>query len=517
MEHNKNITSTWLNSNWLLVGILFLAAALVWGTLREGHSWGDDFAGYIMQAQSIFAGSIPEFLAQNDFTIRETALTLGPVAYPWGTALLLSAIIALKGLDIQALKALNIACFFCFLILIWFWFRKYFPPGWGLLYVALFAFNPTLIGYLNEIGSDIPFLLFSTICVVLIRRFVLEKKYLISRPVDSILIGLAIAFSSTIRINGILLLGVFVIAQAYQNKRDNTLTVQTSGILHRLSVFLPQGKRDWLIQSLPVLVFLLFSIAWMPFFPGSLSYSLAEFNRLKFLTFLYHIHYYLYTPLEFFYPLDQSWLLFSIFLFFTTWGFVRLYFKDLDFAIYYSLTLLLCLVWPPLQGIRFIFAILPLSLYFFMAGMDNYASEIQEKLGAPVRKGMTILLIGVVVIFITFLTRDAVQNLNQGRMILDSPYTKDAQETMAFISTQTRMSDVIVFFKPRALRLYTQRPSVANFFPQALELGNYILMKLDLPPGWNPLSLEQAASLASAGRLDLVFQNATFRLYRVNH
>jgi len=131
MQQSRLRNRPWLNSNWMFLGLLAAVAILIWGTLRSGQTWGDDFASYIMQAQSILSGSIPEFIQQNRFTVQESSILIGPVAYPWGTAVLLAPILYLKGFDIQALKSLNIICFLCFLALLWFGLKKDFSPGWG--------------------------------------------------------------------------------------------------------------------------------------------------------------------------------------------------------------------------------------------------------------------------------------------------------------------------------------------------------------------------------------------------
>jgi len=72
--------------------------------------------------------------------------------------------------------------------------------------------------------------------------------------------------------------------------------------------------------------------------------------------------------------------------------------------------------------------------------------------------------------------------------MLDGPYSNDAQEAFTFISGKTKQSDVVVFFKPRALHLFTKRPSVTLAYPRALELGDYLLVDINLPRDWNQVS-----------------------------
>jgi len=45
---------------------------------------------------------------------------------------------------------------------------------------------------------------------------------MVSKAVDLVLLGLSIAFATTIRTNGILLLGVCLLSQAFQNYRQRS-------------------------------------------------------------------------------------------------------------------------------------------------------------------------------------------------------------------------------------------------------------------------------------------------------
>ena len=77
--------------------ILISALLLHLGSLDGGHNWGDDFASYIRQAECIVQGSWEPFLSQNRFTIEQSDIVPGPLAYPWGYPLLLAGVILLAG------------------------------------------------------------------------------------------------------------------------------------------------------------------------------------------------------------------------------------------------------------------------------------------------------------------------------------------------------------------------------------------------------------------------------------
>ena len=102
--------------NSLLIFIVLLSIAIGSSTLTRGHEWGDDFASYIMQAQSIVDGRTKEFVEHNAFTISQSSILIGPVAYPWGYPLLLTPAIIFKGIHPLTLKLPGLFFFVGFLI-----------------------------------------------------------------------------------------------------------------------------------------------------------------------------------------------------------------------------------------------------------------------------------------------------------------------------------------------------------------------------------------------------------------
>ena len=85
----------------IVIVISFIIGA---GTLRRGHEWGDDWAWYVLQAQSILKGNTAEFIQTSAFTNNESTTYVGPLAYPWGYPLILAPAYAMKGINPLALK-----------------------------------------------------------------------------------------------------------------------------------------------------------------------------------------------------------------------------------------------------------------------------------------------------------------------------------------------------------------------------------------------------------------------------
>src|SRR5689334_1837574 len=191
-----------MHIKWIVV-IIIASFILGAATLTRGHEWGDDFASYIMQAESILNGTTREFVEHNSFTIFESSNQIGPVAYPWGYPLLLTPIYAIEGIHPLALKLPGLFFFAGFLICLYLLFKNRLPQTESLLLVSLFAFNPMLIGFLDQILSDIPFLFFSTLALLLITN---NKQ----NDLHFVLIGVTIFFAFFIRTTGILVLGSLI-------------------------------------------------------------------------------------------------------------------------------------------------------------------------------------------------------------------------------------------------------------------------------------------------------------------
>ncbi len=160
----------------ILAFILLTSVLLGWSVLTRGHWWGDDFAAYIMQAKSILAGSMSEFVVANTFTVTQSSHQIGPAAYPWGFPLMLTPVYALIGLSPLGLKLPGLLTYLGFLLVFFFLTKRRFSLPESLLAVSLFAFNPELLRFLDNIASDIPFLFLSTLGLLLADMYTHEAQ-----------------------------------------------------------------------------------------------------------------------------------------------------------------------------------------------------------------------------------------------------------------------------------------------------------------------------------------------------
>lgn len=496
----------------LLVGV---ASLLILGTLNTGHDWGGDFSSYIMQAQSLVDGSPLEFTRANRFTIENTERLIGPVAYPWGYPAMLAPVYAGFGQSMFALKSIGAVCYLLFLVLLALAFKNKHSGVWLPCLVGLFALNPLLLWYTNRITSDVPFLLVSTLCVVLIGRIIVEKRWFITPGWDGILLGLLIAAAYLIRSNGVVLLATLGISQAIvwapQIRRCRTDTRQPSDVTKRLSIqerLAPLGL--WGNVS-PYVSFFAVMIACWAVLPADGSAHMDAFSGASLGKTWYHLSYYGIMPSEFYKGVPLPKLIYLASLPLMIVGVIRRYRSDHHMVIYVLLTFGLYLVWPATQTIRYLFPILPFYISFMLSGLEALQGTAGRRMA--VKRTLCIAPIAfVLVCFAVQSTVNAHENLNLNRATLQGPFNETSSDLFSFINQETPPDSTLVFFKPRVMRMITGRKAYATTDPKNLGLADYLIVKFHEQRQFPP---EAAERLSEQGLAEQVFDNADFRVYRI--
>jgi hypothetical protein len=291
MKVNGAAMINYINKFWCLIvfGVLIaLTSCLVIGELNYGHDWGGDFAAYIKQAMHVIDGNLQAYVDFNRFTIENSSHGLGPTAYPWGYPVLLAPIVASYGVNLLALKSIGVASHILFITLFWFLFRKGLSPLLFLLLVAFFALNPVFVDYSNDIVTDVPFLFFSMLSIFLIQRNI---QKLGNKPTHSMwweysVMGVLIAFSTTIRSNGILLLFTLALSQGFWLSGILFSVMQEDAsegeTVLKKRVSLENLRRIVPVNIVPYLSFVIFYTIWRAIFPaggeGHVSFILTNFS-----------------------------------------------------------------------------------------------------------------------------------------------------------------------------------------------------------------------------------------------
>ncbi len=466
--------------------------------IDHGHSWGSDFAEYIAQAQVLATGKDNPNRPQ--------------VGYLYGTALLLLPAFKAKGLDLFALKFPMLVCYGAFIAVISIFYQKRFRSGKKLFPTFLLAVSPALISYLNNILSDIPFLLFSSLSVMLFYEMYEEKNSRGKQLLAAIAAGFCVMYAFSCRFQGLVLL----------------LTITCSELLLLLHRIFKHNRlfNYWTksFRAKSILIHLAFYTAFAAFYalykilaPASQGRSdLGFLSDFSLKGFVHNIFYYPFFFKEFFScyghcpsPICVALYLFSLPLIIL--GIARKAGEDAICFIFSLGLLVLYILWPGPQDFRFLFPILPFMILFALHGFE----ELKDPL---IKKSYRIFGLFMLCLFFSSLIFDAIENF-QGRR--DGNYqasSQEARESYAYIRDNTGPDAKILFFKPRVLYLTTGRISAEydtekeSFNDQLREFdyilsyqGQYHTMPLD----------KEAYELPQGIALEKAFSNGFFILYRI--
>lgn len=473
-----------------LIVIILLSMIIGSFTLTRGQDWGDDFASYIMQAQSIVNGNTRNFVERNSFTVSESSVLIGPVAYPWGYPLLLAPVYALKGLHPLWLKLPTLFFYAGFLLCLFYLMKTRFTRTESLLLVSLFAFNPTLIQYLDYILSDIPFLFFSTMALFLMTNGI--KRSL----VNNLTLSVVIAFAFFIRTQGILLLFSYIALQVFDllmHKRNKVLVnTNIKNIIFVLGGF----SFLWAIYALV--------------FPGGNESYFAQYSTFKVETVFGFINSY-FQIFSTFFGEGTVWkyLYYVLFVFFLIGAWTRRK-EEPAFIVFFVLWMFLLITWPYWQGPRFIFPLLPIFMYFTFWDMKTVIAKLPEKYwqsGQIIFAGFWLTITGI---FLFLSITNAYANLKENRSI-NGPFDAVSTEMFTFIKEMTPPDSVIIFFKPRAMRLFTDRNSIMALECERLPLGDYVVINKK----WDNSQIPPDKIRECRTPLENIFENRRFIVYEV--
>jgi hypothetical protein len=176
--------------------------------------------------------------------------------------------------------------------------------------------------------------------------------------------------------------------------------------------------------------------------------------------------------------------------------------------------MVLLVTWPPWQGIRFIFPLLPIFIYFTFRGMKFVVLDL---LPAKYQRPGYVLLHGfwllVVVLFLFNSASQAYATLQNSRSI-PGAYDAHSMEMYDYIKKETAPESVLVFFKPRAMRLMTGHDAIMSVECERMLLGDYIVLSRRIRIAENhQIPPEELAACNLP--LREVFKNGRFVIYKI--
>jgi len=424
-----------INYNFILTNtLIFLISIFYFWNINGGHDWGGDFSMYIMNAENILQRTPYD---QTGY-IYNNEVVYGPSAYPPIFPLLLTPFISIWGINLRILKIPGILCFIVFLI----FFNQLkilrnicFPLR--ILMIFLIGLFPYFFILSESIMSDFAFLLFSFVSLDLMNKTIKFENFSPKELYFYFLSSFFIALAYGTRTIGIVLFPVYLILSTIKLRKKHLGIILS--ILFSILLILVQNS---LVSQ---------TGDYLDFVPRSLS----GFASTLLNSFIYYFSLFFgLIPFENF--LLQS-VVFIILIELFVVGFISRTRKGVSsFEIFFVLYIGILLIWPSYQFLRFLVPVIPLYFLYIFLGLEKITCLIKNPF---IKIAIPVLLISLL----------SFSFFNSYSSIFPRPLSDiekvETQELFQYVKSNTTQNDVILFFKPRVLALFTERKSVAMAFP----------------------------------------------------
>ena len=510
-----------------LIGVFFLT------TLRDGHTWGDDFAQYLQHADNI-VHSVP--YAETGYIYNPQNAIVGPQAYPPAYPTALAPVAALCGANLNAYKALGVFFFLMTLLVATRLFSNDLSARNVWICLTVVGFSPIFWAIKDGIMSEHLFVPLWYGAVLATDDWYRRQKIYGNQTLHGIILGMLIFLTCATRTVGIVLLPMVVICEALLARRVTRvgilalLTAISLLVAERL-VF-PASGAGYIEQLSGISVSQLLANAYSDTTSFSLIWQNGHWDSVRRIA-----------------GAGFAVLAAIGFLRANVWRPTPL---GTAMAAYFAVIV----IWPSADGLRMILPLLPAFVFYVLVGMNALrlipdalrplssllkngsrprAATVPEwffrgllpTCTAPLQSRLDVKLTAsagslALLLFSLFSFGAAYATADFGP-IPTGIATRPAAELFEFVRKQTRPDEVCLFFKPRALALYTGRRSSAfplgtdehAFWEYAEAIGAKIIIVRD--EAADRIDEDQTSEMAApfaARDIEEVFHNSMFRAYR---
>jgi|SRR5579864_5704498 len=469
--------------HWLIL-LLITIAVFHTVTIRQGHIWADDFAMYIHHAQNIVEG-LP--YAQTGYLFTPAA-PVSPRMYPPVFPLLLAPVVRFFGLNLVPMKFEQVIFFVLALVAICLYWQRDLGPEYSLALAAILGFSPHCWAAKDNALSDLPFLLFFYIAALLVQRAPRDGP---TQWRWAILIGLALYLATGTRTAGVALLAGLVL---YDLLKYRTITRITVVALSTCAALL-------LLQTH-------FIGSEFGSYNGSFHATLSTVGA--------HLISYPRTLAGFWVASTQtafSFFLLGVISLLTLAGLLYQYKRGLTiveaFLVPYAA---MAILWPFSPGIRLVFPFIPWIVFLALSGLRGLTEKF-----APYYVSAAVCAF---VLLVSFPLVSAYRHTDFG-LIRQNTGLPEFNQLCQAVREQTTPQDVLIYFRARALALYTSRTASAyNYQGTDDELWQYARSVHATYVITTNAFAEDHGFLARyakihSSNLELAYQNANFKLYRI--
>ena len=437
-------TDPWSRPRWAWPAAAFIVAiafCVYFAVLSNGVGMqGTDWAMYVMHARNILHGRA---YADTPYVFQPEANFQGPRSYPSGFALLLVPLYAIFGMSIKAFKIAVDAELALSLVPIYLFCRRYVSTWSALCIIVATAFGWGYMQAQNELGSDAQYQLLSFAAIVLLLWMYEGGKDNAQGWFWGVLCGAIAAVAYLSRPIGLALVVAVAIADVLRRRR--------------ISIFL-------IAFLLSIASFVLINNA---LFHKDSSYS-DEFTFSLRLIASHAVDYFIGLSEVFTNPVSNQFrhLAWAPFVLLTATGvWTKIRRTGLSFVELYCAVVLavLCVYW--LSNTRYLLPVLPIFLCYAALGLG----VLIDRLPAQFRLVVWLAAAAALLVAPSFnLLR--IQSFRHDTLA----ETPDFRQLCAELGAKTGAHDYVLFWNPRVLALYTDRPASAYPLVPQEDLQRYV-------------------------------------------
>jgi hypothetical protein len=482
----------------LVPALASVALAVFWQT--PGHTWGDDFAGYLVQAKALLNGTPARELALNAHLLAASDWRAGPDAYPWGYPAILALVISIFGPSLSTLKIVSISSMGVITLTAGLLAYASRLSLASVVCVAIIVgMQPDLTSLGNVIGSDAVFLALTGVALSCAALTLGAWPKPLSPAVRLWATFIAAVFGSMsffVRSNGavtLLAIGASIIAVPVFSGRPNARSVAVTAATFALVcaaliiayyALLPDGT--WV------------HVQYLTAEPSSLARrtgdAIDDFGN--------------FFPI-FVLPSPFERLAVGALVVLTVLGARRLGKAGFLLALYSAGHLLLVTLFPFSGGQRYYLPVLFAVAVLAAAGVESLAKWAAMKL--PRAPDLKVARSLSVALFFLGAVASNLYRIDLGReRTADGPYSPAATELFGYIREQPAAIQPVAFFKPRAMRLLGGKEALAvSRIDSTRNVNSIAIFWGPMAPGLQ-LSGRQVAALQD---FRPVFRNEYFTFY----
>jgi len=451
--NNNNNTSVYFTTR--IINFLIIASAFVFFiiTIKYGHKWGGDFAQYISHGINIATG---KSYIDTGYFFNQYSGWYGPKTYPPVFPYLLSLVYQFNGLNLYAMKIMIIVCFAIFLFIYNIYCAKRVENNLTVTFaLIMIAFSPAFWETKNNILSDIPFIMFLYLALLMAERIDRIQKDDHKAILEAFIFGLVCYLAYGTRSVGLLVIVAFCFSQMYRRRKITSamctyvvvfslLFIWQNAFLHSDASYLENINNDQGIkkaQDSSNYIEILYGYG--QFVVNNITNHVPQYAKV----------------LKWFWEGGSNPLI-GIYMTIITviismYGYITLLARRASTGEIFTLIYTSVLIFGPFfQGMRYLIPILPMySLCLFNA--------VDQQCLFPTEKAKKIIKIGFISIILM------IYLMNYLRLDY-SPYKsgigkKTTVELFNYIEQNTPKDSLIIFQKPRVLALFARRRSSTYF------------------------------------------------------